>query len=360
MSCNNPLFRLPTISEAVPAQFQHRVKHGAIIMNRKDKDYLVNVCKKSPDLFQQIPCGQCSACRLEYSRQWAIRCSLESMYYANCWFVTITYDDAHLPRGLKLDNETGEIMSNSRGELLHVLDDSDATKFLKRLRITAERNGWRNGKDVRYFYCGEYGEQYKRPHFHFLFFGLDLPDVEPLYVKRKHRFFYSKTLEEIWGKGNVIIGELCFDSCAYVARYVMKKQKGKSAEEMRDKIKTVIFNGDKMTISDFRDEFCRMSRRPGIGKKYFDEHKDNMYLSDSLYVQCSKGLQKVKPCRYYDNLYDVQHSEELERIKAHRRAVGKASSLSRSKRTSLTEEQYLQQKELTKIEQVKRLKRDVE
>lgn len=362
MSCNNPLFRLPTLVEGVPASFQRRVKHGAIIMNRDDMNYLIKVHKKNPDLFQQIPCGQCTACRLEYSRQWAIRCTLESKYYQNCWFATVTYDNEHLPIALKFDSENGEILSNSKSELLHVLNPDDATKFLKRLRITAERKGFRdsNCEDIRYFYCGEYGEQYQRPHFHFLFFGLDLPDIQPLYVKRGHRFFYSEILEKIWGKGNVILGELCFDSCAYVARYVMKKQKGKSRKEMKEKIKSVIFDGKEMSMTDFQDEFCRMSRRPGIGKKYFEENKDNIYLTDSLYVQTSKSLQKVKPCRYYDTLYDVDHSEELERVKSRRRSCGKAAATLRKEQTSLTEEQYLAQKELAKKDQVKRLKREVE
>lgn len=44
-----------------------------------------------------LPCGQCVGCRLERSRQWAVRCMHEASLYDQNAFVTLTYDQDHLP-----------------------------------------------------------------------------------------------------------------------------------------------------------------------------------------------------------------------------------------------------------------------
>ena len=125
--------------------------------------------------------------------------------------------------------------------------------------------------------------------------------------------------------------------------------------------KTVeLSHGDFSKLLDYQDEFCRMSRRPGIGRRYFDEHKEDMYKSDSLYVKTAKGLKTVKPCRYYDNLYDIEKPEIMAKIKQRRKKVGQAATVSRRERSSLTDEQYLEQKENAAQERVKKLKREVE
>ena len=43
-----------------------------------------------------LPCGRCVGCRLERSRQWAVRCMHEASMHMFNSFVTLTYDD-HLP-----------------------------------------------------------------------------------------------------------------------------------------------------------------------------------------------------------------------------------------------------------------------
>lgn len=364
MSCNKPLYRLPIIPEGLPRDMRHRVKHGALICNQKERDDLIKYWKKTEDMFQTIGCGQCSACRLDYSRQWAIRCCLEANYYKFNWFITLTYDDKHLPKGRILDLETGEIEFNCKGEERAVLEEKDMKDFLKRLRMSAERKGLRceDLDDCRYFYCGEYGETYQRPHYHMLSFGLEIPDLEPAYVRDGYRFFYSSWIEKLWGKGFVVIGEFCFDTAAYVARYVMKKQKGKGAKELKAKKRKVIIPQglSDMFQEEYRDEFCRMSRRPGIGKRYFDEHKDDIYATDSLYIKCSNGLNTVKPPSYFDNLYDIENHEELEKIKAQRRKVAKARQKLKMAQTSLSEIEYREMLENKKLEQIKKLKREVE
>lgn len=372
MACNKPLYRLPTIVEALPPQFQHRVKNGALVCNQQDRDYLIQVHGKKEDWFQQIPCGQCSACRLEYSRQWAIRCVLEASYHKYNWFITLTYDDFHLPKGRLLDLETGELEQNEKGELRAVLLEKDMQDFLKRLRMSATRKGLRDDdlEDIRYFYAGEYGDSYQRPHYHMLTFGLDIPDLQIDFIKDGYRYFKSAWLSKLWGKGIVCVGEFNFDTAAYTARYVMKKQKGQGAKEMREKKRTVIMPDNlsltleksalRLELKEFRDEFCRMSRRPGIGKRYFEEHKDKIYESDSLYIKTCKGLMEVKPPSYYDNLFDIDNHSRLEEIKENRRQVAKARNALKMAQTSLSEVEYREQLESKKKIQIKKLKRVIE
>ena len=97
-----------------------------------------------------LPCGQCIGCRLNYSRNWAIRCVHESSLHEHNCFITLTYNDENLPLNGSLD-------------LKHFQD------FMKRLRKKVS-------VPIRYFHCGEYGSRLQRPHYHLLLFGLDFPD----------------------------------------------------------------------------------------------------------------------------------------------------------------------------------------
>ena len=151
-----------------------------------------------------VPCGQCIGCRLERSRQWAIRCVHEASLHTDNCFITLTYSPDCLP---------------SDGSLNH----DDFQKFFKRLRKHIAP------KKIRYYMCGEYGEDLQqpsklgRPHFHACLFGLDFDDKQLYIVRDDVKLYTSATLEKIWGKGFVTIGDVTFESAAYVARYIAKK-----------------------------------------------------------------------------------------------------------------------------------------
>ena len=102
------------------------------------------------DVKRQVPCGRCIGCRLERSRQWAMRCVHEASLYKNNCFITLTFNDYYLPKDGSLHVEHFQ-------------------KFMKRLRK-------RFGSGVRYFQCGEYGELLRRPHYHACLFNFDFPD----------------------------------------------------------------------------------------------------------------------------------------------------------------------------------------
>lgn len=183
-----------------------------------------------------LPCGTCVACLLERSRQWAVRCTHEaSLSESNC-FVTLTYDDEHLPWASSLYGR-------------------DVQLFLKRLRKEF------SDETIRYFLCGEYGERFGRPHYHLLLFGFDFSDKVILGSRRGQSIWRSPCLERLWPYGRSEIGSVTFESAAYVARYVMKKQvKRDAVDELRE------------------PEFIRMSLKPGVGVPWIEKFFKEVYL----------------------------------------------------------------------------------
>lgn len=154
--------------------------------------------------FMQVPCGQCVNCRLNHSREWAIRCTHEAqMWDQNC-FITLTYNDENLPEG---------------GTLVR----KHLTDFFKRLRKHF------TGRTIRYFACGEYGSKLQRPHYHVILFNLDFEDKR-LYKHGDFPLYNSDTLSRLWPMGFSVLAGFSFESAAYTARYCVKKITGQKAE----------------------------------------------------------------------------------------------------------------------------------
>jgi len=260
-------------------------------LTKDGKRFIVfNPAKGYADKKVDIPCGQCIGCRLERSRQWAVRIMHEASLHENSCFVTLTYDDAHLP---------------ADGSLC--LDDFQ--RFMKRLRknVAPEK--------VRFFHCGEYGEKLKRPHYHVAFFGIDFRD-RSVYTINDALFESSKTLSELWPLGFNTVGELTFESASYIARYITKKITG---EKKSDHYAIVDeFTGE--VLHERTPEYITMSRRPGIGYEWFNKYVDDVYPSDSIVV---KG-KEMKPPKYYDMLYNKYFKEEFKKIKASRMDLSEA------------------------------------
>jgi len=224
----------------------------------------------------QLPCGQCVECRLARSRAWAIRCVHEAQMHQDNVFITLTYS----PEELKKCCPKGSL--NKREFVL----------FMKRLR--------KECGSVRFFHAGEYGEKLGRPHHHACLFGLDFEDKKPWQIRNGIQLFTSETLERIWGHGYCVIGDVNFDSAAYVARYIMKKITGEMAEDhYQGKI----------------PEYTTMSRRPGIGKSFLDKYTGDIYTQDRIILK----ERSLKPPRYYDNIYEAMNPEGFEKIKLNRK-----------------------------------------
>lgn len=233
---------------------------------------------KYGDDFLRIPCGKCPSCCKQYAKEWSLRLMLESLYHDQMCFVTLTYDEAHLPK------------NPSRKEM---------SLFMKYLRN-------RFGSKIRFFGCGERGEENHRFHMHIILFGVDFPDKKLIhYNDLKQPLYSSEILSSIWKKGLCSIGEVTPESCAYVARYSLKKR---------------------IEGSHGNGEFLLGSRRPGIGSQFFDDKKDIIYLSDTV---SAPGFPSVSVPRYFDKLMEKDDDEirqyffELAKSKRKQRSKGR-------------------------------------
>lgn len=216
-------------------------------------------------LQKETACGQCIGCRLEYSRQWAIRCLHEAQLHKHNAYVTLTYNDKHLPPD---------------GSLVH----RDFQLFMKRLRKAADM-GARPHTPIRYYMSGEYGEKDRRPHYHALLFGAQFTDQVYHHTTASGQKLYTSTqLEQLWPLGYSTVGAVTFQSAAYVARYVMKK---------------ATTEHQKITELELEPEYSQMSRRNGIGENWIKKYKTDVYPHGLVVI----NGREIRPPKYYDKYY---------------------------------------------------------
>lgn len=276
-------------------------KVGVNPLTGKDKLWIRPYDEEHDLEYVEIPCGRCIGCRLEYSRQWANRLMLEKEYYVEneCWFVTLTYDDDYVPRRPVIDPDTGVYMYDSVS-----LRKRDVQTFFKHLR--------KHCKDskIRYYAAGEYGSKTLRPHYHAIIFGLKFDDL--VVYKRTPLgdvLYNSKFIEDCWSNfvgfrsdgspiydkiGHVVVAPVTWETCAYVARYVTKKMSGEL--------------GEWFSSQNMEQPFALMSRRPGIGYKWYRDHPGCMDYEFINLKTIKKGL-KFKPPKYYESLYEIDQPE---------------------------------------------------
>lgn len=260
------------------------------------------------DFGVSLPCGQCRYCRLEYSRQWAIRAVHEaSMFSRNC-FLTLTYSDSFVPAGGSLDY-------------------SAPVDFMSRLRE-------RFGSGIRSFGCGEYGEEFSRPHYHLCLFNFDFSDKKfwknsSEYGGSKNPLYRSSDLEELWPFGFSSVGDLTFESAAYVARYVTKKISAPSAHkaDAQDPETKAKFLAARKRMEDhyhgrLPERALCVSRMPGLGYNWLQENGVQTYSRGYVVI---RG-RKMAPPKYYDRVFSVEHPEEFARFKSLRKDSAKELS----------------------------------
>ncbi|QCS36149.1 replication initiator protein [Capybara microvirus Cap1_SP_141] len=245
--------------------------------------------------FIEIPCGRCLDCRLSYSRSWADRLVRESKTSVSSLFVTFTYDDDHLPYHDYVNSESGELVSKPCLVKKHCQD------FFKRLRK------YFDGYNIRYFIAGEYGETSARPHYHAVIYNLPLDKLDLQFYKTNFNgdlYYTSPVLESIWTHGYVVLSDFSWQTGAYTARYILKKQFGKASDQFK--------------LTGFPQEFVLMSRKPGLGRQYFNENIDDLIAYDGDI--CRPG-QKSKPGRYFDSLIEDADPEKYKDLKNNRQTV---------------------------------------
>lgn len=242
-----------------------------------------------------LPCGQCIGCRLDRARQWSVRCMHEAQLYEDNCFLTLTYDNDHLPVGETLVKE-------------------DFQKFMKRFRKKY------SPQKIKYYMCGEYGGQFGRPHYHACIFGFDFCDrILDGKSKSGEDVYTSPDLVALWGNGRVAVGDLTFQSAGYVARYCVDKLTGDKGDAVyKDKI----------------PPYSAASLKPAIGKAWLDKYYDDVYPHDFVV----EGGRPQKPPKYYDKQLELADSRLYGTIKGTRKRAAKSDpDFSRSDRLAVRE-----------------------
>lgn len=286
MSCFHPLHAYRSLTRRTPNG------KSLISFNRVD-------VSDSPWEEITLPCGQCLGCRIDRTKSWALRCLHESALFQNNCFITLTFNDANL---------------DPVGTLLR----SDFQRFMKRLRkahtgcesVPQENNPSISTYPIRFYHCGEYGTKMSRPHHHALLFNFDFDDKKIWQTKKGVKLYTSKKLEKIWPFGYSTIGDVTFQSAAYVARYIQKKVNGALAPGHYMKPNTC--TGE---MEPIEPEYTTMSRRPGIGKRWFQKYHSDVFPKDFI---TNMGT-KFKSPAYYDAIYDSVEPEKMAKIKHKRK-----------------------------------------
>lgn len=257
MSCNSPIrcWRSTVKSEAgkFPVSFSQN--------------------KAFPGLLMTLPCGHCLGCKKERSISWGIRCYHESLLYDDNLFLTLTYK--HVP-------------NNS------MLCMDDFQKFMKRLRKHLDY-------PIRFIHCGEYGPKTLRPHYHALIFGYFPQDIQfEKLGKNGDPIYHSDEVENIWGLGKCVCGRVSFSSAQYVAKYINKEGSIKYLE----------------SVNDFIKPYNTMSRRPGLGIPWLENHWHEIYPRDRVLVDGNlykppKAYDRWVAERFSELWFDVRHARAL-------------------------------------------------
>ena len=320
-----------------------------------------------------IPCKRCQGCIMDRGKSWANRMEMELPYHENAWFLTLTYDNDHVPKSydqeLGVNKETGEIEIENL-----TLNFKDLEGFWKRLRrwteyheraIMIEYKG-KMKNDLMYYAGGEYGGKTHRPHYHAIVYGLNIQKDELIEYKKERgkQYYYCEWLNKIWGNGYIVIGAAEWESMAYTARYCTKKAYGSDAKKYYESLAVV-------------PEDSRQSKTPAIGWRYYEEHKDEIYDKDSIQLKNGK---RCKPPTYFDKLFDLEHSnakplsdkeceaiedliikaesEELKAIKRKRRKIANDALFAQLKQTGLTMQEYYELKDRKNQDKFKQLIRE--
>lgn len=176
-----------------------------------------------------VSCGRCTVCEAKKRYRWAARIIMEAEVSRGSCFVTLTYDEDHLPLVAYDPHDVGEYGDL---EVSPTLVKKDAQDWQKRVRRSFPEH------PLRFFTVGEYGSKTQRPHYHAIIFGMYAPEA-------------AEVIPKTWKAGFVDCQPFNDRAAAYVSGYVMKKI-GKSSPKLKGR----------------EPEFMICSRNPGIGVSY--------------------------------------------------------------------------------------------
>ena len=302
MSCYHPLKAVHNVSDTGAYSKLRFLKQVEYTNMQRDEliDYFNVNTYELRTRFVEVPCGKCLGCRLDKSKDWAARIMLESLYHKpdRCHFITFTFDPQHLPKigGIPVIWTKAQF-----AEFNKRLRDSYKNAYLKRHPECSNKEDYQ----YRFFANGEYGEEYHRPHHHFIVFNMELDDLYFWKLSKKgEKMYRSPWLEQQWHEafdseplGYVTVQELTYKDAAYVARYTLKKQ-----------------SKDFYKSYGIVEEWINMSRKPGIGRKYFEQYYKKILANGGVVMPGDHAFVQ-KPPRYFDRVLDQIDPYTLDKVK---------------------------------------------
>lgn len=258
-----------------------------------------------------LPCGKCLGCRLDYAKDWSLRCVMESRLHKQNSFITLTYNEDNLPK-------EGVVKK-------HVQD------FFKRLRSRLVESSSSPAR-ISYLACGEYGSRTFRPHYHAIIFGWCPEDLKYFFTDSNSgcKVYKSSFLDSVWKHGFTTVGEdVSYECCNYVARYVVKKQ---IQEEQNVKF-----------FEQRNKSFILSSRRPAIGLESLKRLGRQIVFQDEIVIP---GRLTSKPPRYFDKKLKERYPNEwLDVLEKRKKAIQDAYPDESEMRKQLAiKEVYLKQR----------------
>lgn len=221
-------------------------------------------------------------------------------------FITLTYAPENLPSG-------------------GTLNKGDFQRFMKRLRKHF------SGRKLGFYHCGEYGDEGRRPHYHAILFGVRFLDQQPYTRATDGTVLYtSALLSRLWPSGFATVGEVTFESAAYVARYVMKKISGPAARDHY-----TVVDRETGELTQLLPEYTTMSLKPAIAKDWYGKYSSDVYPSDEVVI-CGKPM---KPPQYYDRILEKTNLELHTAIKEQRKQEAQKHSAHSTTRRLLEREE---------------------
>lgn len=227
-----------------------------------------------------VPCCSCLACRINYAKEWAVRCVLESLYHEENYFITLTYDNEHLPDNGLINRE-----------------------HMREFQLKV----WSKFPGVRFFGCGEYGSKNGRCHWHLIAFGLPLNDFKAV----GNGLYESATLKKLWPYGFNYVGEVNYATCNYVAQYCTKK----------------VFSDSKNILDKKNREYIFCSTKPGIGFQWCNDHINTLLEYDKVFGPFGSKKAVAVP-RYFQRVAEKLDSEAFKDFKKSRLDNSKALQIS--------------------------------
>lgn len=269
-----------------------------------------------------LPCGRCMLCTRRYRLGWVLRCVHELHYYNEACYLTLTVDDDNIG---KLFPPIGKAYTSDLS--WHSLRHQPWQGFVKRLRRRLDygfsvapyvdsstgkprslRYHGEPGRSLRYYMCGEYGDNTHRPHYHAILFGFYPPDSLPL---PGSKLMTSHLLSQVWPYGYHTVARVEPDCISYVAGYVDKKMDDSRMSWANNNV---------------APEYTCMSRAGGIGKQFFFDFTSDIYPQNSDgsmardYCIIGRGA-CVKVPRYYDKLLELHLPYKYDNLVAYRAEV---------------------------------------